>query len=179
MAVISHLTGNNPTPVQPTRNKVRDSVRTSLKNALKPANPSEHPYEQLAYQVEDAMFAAWGCQKRYRERARDLIFNLRDSKNPEINENLLSKVFTPEEFINFTAEELASHDRRKETQAIRDWETQSNRSDLNEGKAMTDEFKCGKCKQRKCSYYQQQTRGADEPMTVFIRCTNCGNRWRC
>jgi len=42
----------------------------------------------------------------------------------------------------------------------------------------TDEFKCPKCKLRKCSYYEVQTRSADEPMTTFITCTNCGHQWR-
>lgn len=32
--------------------------------------------------------------------------------------------------------------------------------------AETDAFKCGRCHQRKCTYYQMQTRSADEPMTV-------------
>lgn len=32
--------------------------------------------------------------------------------------------------------------------------------------AETDAFQCGKCKQRRCMYYQMQTRSADEPMTV-------------
>jgi len=36
---------------------------------------------------------------------------------------------------------------------------------------------CGKCKQRKVDYYQKQTRGADEPMTCFCHCLNCGTRW--
>lgn len=40
-------------------------------------------------------------------------------------------------------------------------------------------FKCNKCKSQKTSYYQMQTRSADEPMTVFITCHNCYNRWRC
>jgi len=43
----------------------------------------------------------------------------------------------------------------------------------------TDEFKCGKCKKRKCTYYQLQTRSADEPMTTFVSCLNCGNNWKC
>lgn len=34
-------------------------------------------------------------------------------------------------------------------------------------------------RERKCSYYQMQTRSADEPMTTFVRCVACGNRWRC
>jgi len=44
--------------------------------------------------------------------------------------------------------------------------------------AMTDMFKCSRCKQRKCTYYELQTRSADEGMTIFITCVNCGNRWR-
>ena len=32
----------------------------------------------------------------------------------------------------------------------------------------TDEFKCWKCGNRKCTYYQMQTRAADEPMTTFV-----------
>ena len=45
--------------------------------------------------------------------------------------------------------------------------------------ASTDEFKCFKCFQRVCTYYQLQTRSADEPMTTFVTCLKCGNRWRC
>lgn len=43
----------------------------------------------------------------------------------------------------------------------------------------TDEFKCWKCGNRKCTYYQMQTRSADEPMTTFVCCLSCANRWRC
>ena len=42
--------------------------------------------------------------------------------------------------------------------------------------ANTDFYKCGRCKQRKCSYYEMQTRSADEPMTQFITCLKCDNR---
>lgn len=39
-------------------------------------------------------------------------------------------------------------------------------------------FKCGKCKKYKTSYYQLQTRSADEPMTTFITCHICNNKWK-
>ena len=45
--------------------------------------------------------------------------------------------------------------------------------------ANTDNFTCGKCKSNRCSYYQLQTRSADEPMTTFVTCIECGNRWKC
>ena len=44
--------------------------------------------------------------------------------------------------------------------------------------AMTDAFKCGRCKSRECTYYELQTRSADESMTTFITCLKCGNRWK-
>jgi hypothetical protein len=45
--------------------------------------------------------------------------------------------------------------------------------------AATDTFKCRKCKSNKCTYYQMQTRSADEPMTTFVSCLDCGCRWKC
>ena len=39
-------------------------------------------------------------------------------------------------------------------------------------------FTCGKCKSKKTTYYEMQTRSADEPMTAFISCLNCGKRWK-
>jgi len=44
--------------------------------------------------------------------------------------------------------------------------------------AATDMFRCSKCNKRECTYYEMQTRSADEPMTQFIRCLNCGKQWR-
>jgi len=41
------------------------------------------------------------------------------------------------------------------------------------------QFKCGKCKSKKTDYYQLQTRSADEPMTTYVTCKSCGNRWKC
>ena len=48
----------------------------------------------------------------------------------------------------------------------------------------TDMFVCGRCKKvgkkaDNCSYYQLQTRSADEPMTTYVSCLECGMRWKC
>lgn len=42
----------------------------------------------------------------------------------------------------------------------------------------TDMFTCYKCKKNKCTYYELQTRSADEPSTTFVTCLNCGNKWK-
>lgn len=45
--------------------------------------------------------------------------------------------------------------------------------------ASTDNFTCFKCKSKECTHYQLQTRSADEPMTTFVTCIRCSNRWKC
>jgi len=45
--------------------------------------------------------------------------------------------------------------------------------------AATEEFTCYRCGKNKCTYYELQTRSADEPMTTFVSCLHCGNHWKC
>ncbi len=41
----------------------------------------------------------------------------------------------------------------------------------------TNAYVCSKCKKNECAYYELQVRCNDEPMTTFVNCLNCGNRW--
>ena len=45
--------------------------------------------------------------------------------------------------------------------------------------ASTDTFTCRKCRSNKCTFYQQQVRSADESMTTYVSCIQCGHRWKC
>jgi DNA-directed RNA polymerase subunit M/transcription elongation factor TFIIS len=47
-----------------------------------------------------------------------------------------------------------------------------NKPDVKEGN-----YKC-KCGSNKTYFYQLQTRSSDEPMTTFITCIKCGNKWK-
>jgi DNA-directed RNA polymerase subunit M/transcription elongation factor TFIIS len=60
---------------------------------------------------------------------------------------------------------------------IRQFEREKRQLEGNRAMA-TDQFFCKGCKKRECTYYELQTRSADEPMTIFIQCLNCGKRWR-
>jgi len=42
----------------------------------------------------------------------------------------------------------------------------------------TDLFECPRCHKNKTIYLQIQLRSSDEPMTNFITCMNCGNKWQ-
>ena len=62
------------------------------------------------------------------------------------------------------------------------WKEIRDRMELIENKkknmATTNIFKCNKCGKRECTVYQLQTRSADEPMTTFVNCLVCKNRWK-
>jgi DNA-directed RNA polymerase III subunit RPC11 len=37
---------------------------------------------------------------------------------------------------------------------------------------------CPECSHKKAYFMQKQIRSADEPMTTFYKCCDCGNQWR-
>ena len=61
--------------------------------------------------------------------------------------------------------------------SIRQFEREKRQLEGNKSMA-TDQFFCTRCFKRECTYYELQTRSADEPMTIFIQCVNCGKHWR-
>lgn len=40
------------------------------------------------------------------------------------------------------------------------------------------QMRCSRCKSEEIEFWEEQTRSADEPMTVFYRCTKCSKQWR-
>jgi transcription elongation factor S-II len=50
----------------------------------------------------------------------------------------------------------------------------------NKQEASTDLFTCPRstCKSKRCTYYEMQTRSADEPMTIFVTCLDCGKNFK-
>lgn len=114
----------------------------------------------------------------YTDKLRSVWFNLNDSsyvENHSLLERLFSDEFKPHEIPFMTHYELCP-DKWKdliEMKIARDKIKYDSQVD-----SASDEFKCPRCHQRKCSYYQLQTRSADEPMTTFVTCLNCGKNWK-
>ncbi|CAN6277939.1 unnamed protein product [Urochloa humidicola] len=65
--------------------------------------------ESLAFRIEGELFKLFGgVNKKYKEKGRSLLFNLKDKSNPELRERVLSGDIAPERLCSMTAEELAS-----------------------------------------------------------------------
>lgn len=172
--------------------KVRATVRTKLKEILQATEGGDAEDTAVAIEVSMARMFNMGYpgenKKDYTTKFRQLSFNLK--KNSPLREDLLQDVVSAEQLINMSAEELATEEKRHEIQKLRDDAFQKARldwADANEDKinkqcGIEDAkglFTCGRCKSSKTSNTQKQTRSADEPMTVFVQCHNCGNRWKC
>jgi transcription elongation factor S-II len=108
----------------------------------------------------------------YLDRLRSIIINLKE----EIIDQIKKGIIKPHVVAFMTHQELSPEKWKAliEAKAKRD----KNKFETNIA-AATDTFTCRKCKSNKCTYYQMQTRSADEPMTTFVTCIDCGNRWKC
>ncbi|CAO2589571.1 Transcription elongation factor A protein 3 [Lemmus lemmus] len=114
---------------------------------------------------------------KYRNRVRSRISNLKDPRNPSLRQNVLSGAISPGLIAKMTAEEMASDELRELRNAMTQEAIREHQM-AKTGGTTTDLLRCSKCKKKNCTYNQVQTRSADEPMTTFVLCNECGNRWK-
>ncbi|KAJ1065442.1 hypothetical protein K5549_016238, partial [Capra hircus] len=91
--------------------------------------------------------------------------------------NVLSGAISAGLIAKMTAEEMASDELRELRNAMTQEAIREHQM-AKTGGTTTDLFQCSKCKKKNCTYNQVQTRSADEPMTTFVLCNECGNRWK-
>ena len=123
---------------------------------------------------ENKIVKKWSNQafkNLYLAKLKTVFFNLRSNADlrERIKESPQSVAFmTPQEMNPsqwaYLTEQKQKRDKYLTTQTM---------------KSTTDVYTCFKCKKNECTYYQLQTRSADEPMTTFVTCVNCESRWRC
>jgi transcription elongation factor S-II len=107
----------------------------------------------------------------YVDRLRSVVVNLKG----EILDNIKDGTIKPHIIAFMTHQELAPEKWGK----LIDAKTKRDKNKFETNiSASTDTFTCRKCKGNQCTYYQMQTRSADEPMTTFVNCLLCSARFK-
>ncbi|CAM6106829.1 unnamed protein product [Calypogeia fissa] len=169
----------------PTRDRIREQLADAFSKVLTDAEDEDLSKAkatnigQVVVSVESAMFSKLGLSTGAANKGkyRSIMFNMKDANNPDLRRRVLIGEITPEELLTMSVEDMASDKRKLENQQIKDKALFECERGFKQA-ASTDQFKCSKCKQRKCTYFQMQTRSADEPMTTFVTCVNCNNHWK-
>ncbi|XP_032351340.1 transcription elongation factor A protein 3 isoform X2 [Camelus ferus] len=168
-------------PCYLTGDSVRDKCVEMLSAALK-ADDDYKDYgvncDKMASEIEDHIYQELkSTDMKYRNRVRSRISNLKDPRNPGLRRNVLRGAISAGLIAKMTAEEMASDELRELRNAMTQEAIREHQM-AKTGGTTTDLFQCSKCKKKNCTYNQVQTRSADEPMTTFVLCNECGNRWK-
>jgi len=166
-----------------TGNSARDHVRNLYYDAfyqrLKDEVGEVERIGQVIANVEDGMFTFYKDVSRdYKQKFTSLLTNFKDATNIALVKSVMSGEYSGKDLCEMSSKQLASDEVRQKHEAISKEKARHKTILLSDNQPSTDQFRCGKCKQYKTTYYQLQTRSADEPMTTFITCTVCGNRWK-
>ncbi|XP_032375000.1 transcription elongation factor A protein 3 isoform X3 [Etheostoma spectabile] len=174
-------TGGPLSPHLATGDSVRDKCIEMLAAALR-TNDDFKDFgtncDSMAAEIEDHIYQETkATDMKYKNRVRSRISNLKDPKNPGLRRNVLAGSIDLSRIASMSAEEMASDELRNlrnvlTQEAIREHQMAKT------GGTTTDLLQCGKCRKKNCTYNQVQTRSADEPMTTFVLCNECGNRWK-
>ncbi|XP_008292334.1 transcription elongation factor A protein 3 isoform X5 [Stegastes partitus] len=162
-----------------------DSIRDKCIEMISAALRTDNDYKDfgancdgMAAEIEDHIYQEIkATDMKYKNRVRSRISNLKDPKNPGLRRNVLAGSIELRRIATMSAEEMAS-DELKQLRNVLTQEAIREHQMAKTGGTTTDLLQCGKCKKKNCTYNQVQTRSADEPMTTFVLCNECGNRWK-
>ena len=166
-----------------TGNPKRDKVLELLFAGLRPRTEAEErePAEVAAAMERHCWETLKAEEKDYYAQVRSLRFNLTDPKNPDFRRKCLTGYFGEGRWARLRAEDMASVAWNAQREKIRTAALEECQSDWqmrHGGIQASGMFQCGKCKGNKTTYFQMQTRSADEPMTTFVTCLVCKNKWK-
>lgn len=108
----------------------------------------------------------------YWSKVNDISYNINYHNNQYLLPKIISGDVAMEQLVHMSPHEL-NPDKWKSILERRDY-IEYKRNNIE----TSDAYECRKCKQRKSYVYQLQTRSADEPMTTFVTCMNCGHMFK-
>ncbi|KAG5494477.1 hypothetical protein GH5_02500 [Leishmania sp. Ghana 2012 LV757] len=106
-----------------------------------------------------------------------LLLRLREEELSFVRDNLLSGEWTPKKYLDQPNEVFTTKsEKARQEQRIQE-KMKAIEAAEKAGLNITALFKCGRCGKRNCTFYEQQTRSADEPTTKYVTCLDCKNTW--
>ena len=174
----SNGNGKSSSPRQYTNDPIRLKCQEMIASSLKCPQRQDFDATDISVKIEFEIFNQFNdAGPKYKNKIKSRVMNLRDKRNIQLRLSIIDGEITPEKFAIMTTEELASDDLKEERKKLTQESINDHQLATNTG-TETGQFTCGKCKGNKTSYSQLQTRSADEPMTTFVFCNTCGNRWK-
>ncbi|PFH60552.1 hypothetical protein XA68_10795 [Ophiocordyceps unilateralis] len=165
--------------IKRTDSNVRDQCIGLVYNGLA-FRSTESPSDVIAkaVAVEQAVLDVFGSENAdYKKKVRSLFANLKNKSNKELGRRVMTGEISPDRFAAMTDDDLKSEDQRKKDLELEKENMKKAQVPMAE-KSISDSLECSRCKKKRVSYTQAQTRSADEPMTTFCECMNCGHRWK-
>ncbi|XP_010772318.1 transcription elongation factor A protein 3 isoform X1 [Notothenia coriiceps] len=173
--------GGPLSPRYATGDSIRDKCIELLAAALRADNDFKDfatNCDSMAAEIEDHIYQeSKATDMKYKNKVRSRISNLKDPKNPGLRRNVLAGNIDLGRIASMSAEEMASEE-LKQLRNVLTQEAIREHQMAKTGGTSSDMFQCSKCRKKNCTYNQVQTRSADEPMTTFVLCNECGNRWK-
>ena len=163
------------------RNNTRKNLYKYLEGNLKDKNyESKKALMDKVVEIEEKLHEILKGETPYLNRVLEIIHNLKDENNNEFRNNIIDGKITPEELCTMEATEMLNKNKQEEIEKQIKERIDEVRTDWNEkhGEVTEGVYKCRVCGGKKTIQHEQQTRSADEPMTLFITCVNCKNTWK-
>jgi DNA-directed RNA polymerase subunit M/transcription elongation factor TFIIS len=155
------------------------SITAAVPTTTKSGRARRQRTAVIARQLEETIYLVSVQQKvDYRKKVLEIAWNL------EKNGVFLLSRYEPRVIVYLDDQKLA------ENTDVADWWAEHNQRIRHQRSLLNEEAKfeeteqlssgltCNRCHSRLIDIQQQQTRSADEGMTVFCTCKKCGMRWK-
>jgi DNA-directed RNA polymerase subunit M/transcription elongation factor TFIIS len=170
------------------KHKVRDEFHSLLLNNIYMSQLEATDLEigvfncTIDYALSNKIQLSWKCQlfiDTYINIARSIYSNLKTNSYIG-NKDLLKRMTEYKEFNPHMLPYMQCHNIFPER-----WKSIIDKNNLRIKEAyefnivaMSDMITCMRCKSKKVSYYELQTRSGDEASTLFMECLICGKKWK-
>lgn len=151
-----------------------DKIATNVEKSIFNHTIRRCKNEKIPCNWENNLFYRYYAEQVRRIKANLTYLNHRTN----LKERILSKEIKPTDIVGMSDDDLLSLETKQQIEKDNYFLTEKSMVGQQTVVAVSGMFTCGRCKSKKTTYRQMQTRSADEPMTTLVQCLKCANRWK-